>query len=64
MSQELIDILNVLIKGIELAQRKGAYSLSESKLLCENITKLTELLNPKKQELDTIIEDEDEVIDI
>ena len=60
MSTELVNILNVLIKGIELAQSKGAYRLSEAQVLADAISKLTNLLNPKKQELDTIIEDTDE----
>ena len=67
MSQELVKVLNVLLSAIELAQSKGCYSLTESKLICENVEKLKEILNPPKQQsqkLDTVIEDSDEVINI
>ena len=62
MSKELLELINTLIKGIEIAQSRGAYKLQESKVLSESITKLQELFNPKKEELDVI--DEEEVINI
>ena len=64
MSEDLVETLNFLIKAIELAQSKGCYSLTEAKIICEKISFLHKILNPKKQELDTIMEDKDEVINI
>jgi hypothetical protein len=54
----LESIINILINGIELAQKRGAYSLQESTALYNTIMNMKELFEkknkPKEEETLTV----------
>jgi hypothetical protein len=53
---KLEDYINVLINSIELAQKRGAYTLQESSLIYNSIIKMKETLEKKEN---PIIEKDD-----
>tara|TARA_R110000868_G_scaffold50863_5_gene161919 strand:+ start:1273 stop:1449 length:177 start_codon:yes stop_codon:yes gene_type:complete len=56
-NKELIKSLNLLIKSLEVAQKRGAFSFEESSVIYNNINTIVSFFKEEEPKiLDTIIE--------
>ena len=53
---QLIDYLNILVTSLEIAQKKGAFTLMQASEIVNTITAINELLIAETKELEPISE--------